>query len=443
MRTLAYVLLALCAWCAGAESAPRDLGRVVFIGDSLTHGVGSASYRWPLHKILVDNGVRFEVVGVAEGNRYAEQGIAPGTLYRGVPFNNRHCSITSECAYEISGRKHTSQRLGGTDIHTWLGQNAAYTGPYKLPAGPPPDTAFILIGTNDILGDYAGRFHTPEHMATLQRDLLHPESGDMSAIVAALRRANPRVRIIVLSIPTWAYHARNDTAAAYAAVQRYNRALAAWAAEKGALFVDVYHVLADAACVSTPGRGVPAFFYAEPRMRLHPSPQGDLLIAGEVARAMGYRGRTADLPALPPAAAPQQLRLAPGAALSLPLPAPARVDFSLLVPAVGNGPAGGWEQGRGLRLRFGDGAVGGSLTISESYILWADGSILYSADMSAAPTHLRIAWHPGDPAQGIARGFYVWLRGQLIGEALPPAPTPPTGLHLHNELHSLPITLTL
>ena len=433
-------LLALGLW---GQAAPQDLGHVIFIGDSITHGVGAASYRWPLHKILVDNGVSFEVVGVAEGNRFAEQGIAPGTTYRGVSFNNRHCSITSERAYEISGRKHPSQRLGASDIHDWLGLDTTYRGPYKLPAGPPPDTCFILIGTNDILGDYDGSFDRPENLRTLKHALLDDATGDMSTIVAALRRANPQMRIIVLSIPTWEYHVKNNTASAYAAVRSYNQALAAWAEQAGVLYVDVYSPLVDAACEEMPGKGVADFFYPEEGLHLHPSTQGDLLMAGAIARALGYHGRTAGLPTPeavpPPSAAPQSLTLAPGQGAELPMPGSrsAAPDFTLRTFRVGNGAAGGWDCGQGLRLRFGDSArTGGDLLITESYITWAPtGAVLYSADMSAPHGPLRIAWVEGDPAQNIPSGYYIWLAGQLIGEALPPAPaTPSTTAHTHKIL---------
>lgn len=423
MRAYILSVLSLClgAWASVAEDAPQDLGRVMFIGDSITHGVGSASYRWPLHKILVDNGVCFEVIGVTEGNRFADQGVAPGERYRGIAFNNRHCSITSERAYEVAGRKHPSQRLGGSDLADWLGFSTDYAGAYKLPEGCVPDTCFILLGTNDILGDYDGCFERPENMELLKRNLLDTEKGDMTTIVALLRRANPQVRIIVLSIPTWEYHEKNDTAAAYAAVREYNSALSAWAQQQGVLYVDVFEPLADAACTEMPGKGVADFFYVEEGLHLHPSAQGDLLMAGRIARALGYHGRTLGQPV--PATVPNgsMSSMSPSEEMTLPLP-DGRLDFILSSLSVGNGAAGGWETRNGLYLRFGNDEAAGELTVSESGIFWGNGRCLYSADMSVAPADLRVAWVEEDASQGIMRGFYVWYGGQLIGEALPPCP---------------------
>lgn len=432
---LAWVLLlgAIAGLHAEQSSAPRDLGRVIFIGDSITHGVGSASYRWPLHKILVDNGIRFNVVGVNEGNRLPEGSVAPGTRYRRSSFNNRHCAITSERAYEVSGRRHVSDHLGGTDVLDWLGLDPTYDGPYKLPAGPPPDTCFILLGTNDMLGDYDGVFHEPQNMRDLEDKLLHPLHGDMSSIVASLRRANPQMRIVTLSIPTWAYHAKNDSQAAYDAIRRYNRALASWAEQQQVLFVDIFDTLADASN-PTPGRGVPDFFTAEPDMQLHPSAQGDLLIAGQIGRALGYHAPTAGLGA-PRTGAARTLSLAPAEQSDIPLRHPSRPDFTLTPTSpIGNGSTGGWDRLRGLHLSFGTGRVAGSFTISECYIIWGDGRILFSADMSTIREPIRVAWVQHKNSRHIPSGFYIWLGDRLIGEALPPTSAAPSPiLRLRNN----------
>ncbi len=70
--------------CYAAETA--ELGNVMFVGDSITHGVNCASYRWAFHKILVDNGIGYESIGVMTGNNSG--GVMPGTQYGGKAFNN-------------------------------------------------------------------------------------------------------------------------------------------------------------------------------------------------------------------------------------------------------------------------------------------------------------------------------------------------------------------
>ena len=84
-------------------SALTDLGNVMFVGDSITHGVNSASYRWELHKILVDNGISYNSVGYKTANYSG--GVTVGEMYGGVNFNNVHSSEASARAWEIAGRK--------------------------------------------------------------------------------------------------------------------------------------------------------------------------------------------------------------------------------------------------------------------------------------------------------------------------------------------------
>lgn len=74
-RRFIYTSLAAFFWaggvCAAGEASP-ELGKIMFVGDSITHGFRAPSYRWPLHKTLVDNGVSFSAVGVHVGNAFRE-----------------------------------------------------------------------------------------------------------------------------------------------------------------------------------------------------------------------------------------------------------------------------------------------------------------------------------------------------------------------------------
>lgn len=377
---------------AARGQAPTELGRVVYIGDSITQGVGAPSYRWALHKILVDNGVTYEEIGVEQGNRVPEAGVPPGTLYRGRPFLNRHCAMSGERAAELSGRQHSPERLDGTSLPDWLGQTP-YIGPRRLPAAP--DTAIILAGTNDLLGDLGEELDNPQKLAEAKAALLDDEQGDMSRIAAALRQANPQVRLVVIEVPTWAYFKRNNRSAAFAALADYNEALQSWAAHKGAIFVSVNHLLADAAAPvmskrrEAPGRGLRAFFCEEPNMLLHPSRQGDLLIAGMVARALGLPGR---LPQVRSAAA------ARGAVLQLPAAPPTEEGFI---------------------LNLTDSPSPARLRIHRYGITWGKDTPLLSADMTRRPIRLTFSYQAADNPLGIPEGFYIWLDDLLIGEALP------------------------
>ena len=81
MKKTLFLLLALNSVLSSAASAASGtdytLGDVMYVGDSITHGVNSASYRWAMHKILVDNGISYDEVGVKSGNYSG--GVSAGT----------------------------------------------------------------------------------------------------------------------------------------------------------------------------------------------------------------------------------------------------------------------------------------------------------------------------------------------------------------------------
>lgn len=53
---------------ASASVSDGNLGNVMYIGDSITHGVNSGSWRWAMHKIFTDNGVSYTEKGIMTGN---------------------------------------------------------------------------------------------------------------------------------------------------------------------------------------------------------------------------------------------------------------------------------------------------------------------------------------------------------------------------------------
>lgn len=459
----------LVSWASTeAQGKTPELGKIMFVGDSITHGYGSPSYRWPLHKILVDSGVKFTVVGVSEGNMSG--GVEPGTTYAGVEFNNRHSAMSSERAYEVSGRINKSGRLGNSNIMDWLGLDKSYKGDFRLASSrETPDIFVMLIGTNDTLSDYGSKGgiggEDGAHLKEVQEALLGKRkgarwsgTGDMDVIVNAMRKANRRARILVLSIPCWSGKGWKVNAEPedFAAIAEYNQALQSWAEWKKVEWVDINPGLVDVSSTDKPGMGVEAFFNAKDK--LHPAPQGDLLIAGNVANALGIGGRTlgaevkpasqfeAQAEALFESATAREgvtltdgtLELAPGKALQCPWGEAVTEDtgFTLEWKAtVGNGTEDGWNPKGGLLVTIGAGGHTGTLLLSESLISWG-GKPLYSSDMSQEHRPLRVAWLKGDEEQGLQPGFYVWLGSQLIGEALPDDKKPMQGLRLQNATDS-------
>ncbi len=284
----------------------KDLGRVLFVGDSITHGKSSASWRWELFKIFVDNGIKLEEVGLQSGNYNGRGGIVPVTsYYRGVTFANRHAAQFSEKAAEVAGRISEPTRMGGTGIRHWLRLEGTPGGPWQLEKGDMPDTVFVALGTNDFVADHSAE---PGGLAAahaeVQNLLIGRKStrtrktwngqGDMDAIVAAIRQANRKARIVVMTLPTygdgvgrWCHKA--ITPEDYAALERYNNNLCDWGVVNKVRVIDVNEGFRD---VSKPGAAVADMLVDQ----MHPNAQGNLIYAGNVAQQLGYAGRTAGLP---------------------------------------------------------------------------------------------------------------------------------------------------
>lgn len=428
------LFVALGASVVMAAESPQDLGKVMFVGDSITHGFGTPSYRWPLHKILVDNGVKYDAVGVTEGNQNPRFCVKPGTLYAGVAFNNRHSAMSSERAYEIAGRINTSGRLGNSNIADWLGLDASYQGKFKLdmPAQT-PDLVVMMIGTNDTFGDYGnkGGVGAGDNMQKAQKNLLGSMAengtwsgtGDLDVIIDSLRKVNPQMRVVILPIPTWHDARRNNNKAEdFAALMLYNENLKKWAHAKNLEFVDINEVLVNPSREDKPGVAEIQFFHAVDR--LHPTVQGDLLIAAKVADALGVPGRTVGLPRKAVADfTPVTLPSVPlTRTIAAPLPQISCPTFTASVNCiVGNGATDGWVTNEGLRFTIGNGENTGVVTVTESGVLWGEKAdkVLYCADMSANQQELRVVYVSGDSSAGYTPGFYVWLGEHLIGEALP------------------------
>lgn len=394
---------ALLGMVGTAQSKEKPLGKLMCIGDSITHGFGAPSYRWPLHKILVDNEVEFSFVGVTQGNQRPVMPENP--QYRGVEYNNRHSAMSSERAYEIAGRINTSGRLGNSNVFDWLGLNKSYKGEFRInPSEEMPDTFVILIGTNDTLSEWGRKGGIGAHVKEATNALLgesrgkkHNGKGDMDTILGALRKANAKARIYVMEIPTWsARKNNNNTTEDFAAIAAYNEELRAWAKHNKVAFIPVNEGMVDVACTDKPFSAVDSMFNAQDH--LHPTVQGDLLMAANVAKALGYPGRTAGL-----------MRGEVKGEVKEPL----TVELS---GTVGDGAKGGWDATELVTLTFTAGGQQGKLSLSESAVKW-NGETLYSADLSANREAVRVAFvEAGNEAQ-VDGGFYIWLGDRLVGEA--------------------------
>lgn len=411
---LLAALLALPALAVESDKAPQtptDLGKVMFVGDSITHGVNAPSWRWCFHKILVDNGIKYESVGYRTGNY--SNGVPAGAEYGGVAFNNVHSAQSSARAWELAGRK-AGGRFDNTNLLNWLGlsdktnNGQPYTGQTWT-----PDTFIMLIGTNDLLSD-APAGVTPDKVNNLLG--ADRKGGDMKTILEAMLKSNPKAKIYVMSVPCWTRHANNNDAEVHKGVLSYNwelqKALNGYK-RKSVSYVEINDGLMDGKS-PTPFYGCENMFNKPGADGLHPSRQGDLIMANDLAKAMGIPGRTAGLErkalkgVLGKKGEPAKAKIA----MDAPSPSGFCAEFRMPQEDASVTLADGTQ---GITLHFRDGKV----LYDDATVL--QGNTAQRVQMKARKAKhsiCRIAYTPGNESQGVTGGFYVWSNGMLIGEAL-------------------------
>ncbi len=443
-------------------------GNTLYIGDSISHGFKVNPYRWYLFKNLVDNGLAQTEVGIQTGYY---QATAP-TTYGTTTFDNLHACQSGITANQVAGQGRTDY-FGGTDLQDWL----SGTGNYSVhTADNPdttvvPDTAFVMLGTNDIFGknSQGAILNTTTMVELADGSTVTPlqwhtdnMKAYLSSIVNSLQTAAAQsgssVNIVITAVPTWSETRRansNGTADSNAALTTLNQELKTWAeSQQGVTFIDINkgiinvavteEATAPAGMSNRPGAAVASMYQSDGQ---HPNEQGNLIIAGNIAQQLGYAGRTAgqarkdftdevfthqaqDIISAKTTASSgvtlsgEALELSNGATLSAAWDAADNlekgfsVDFSFGGDTkVGNGATDGWDITQVFSLSVGDGTYSGTLNINEAHIKWGD-TILYSTDTSALSDSLRVAYIHGNESQGLSSGFYVWMGDMLIGEAL-------------------------
>ena len=404
----------------------KSLGRVMFCGDSITHGVNDQTWRWQLFKILVDNDIEAQIVGPRSGYTPGYTRLATsdaGDSYAGVAFPNVHLAQSSGRTHNIisgSNSGMTGVNYGG---HSTKSAAASFN----------CDTWCCLMGTNDLLSD---RGYSPEEFATKMQNLLGgkvcvngkrfiwtpgADWGNMGRIAADILKEESDV-LYVMSVPCWGHHSNNNEPDRHEAVRNYNCLLQEWveryakAHGRKLVFVDVNRGMVDYDH-EVPFSWPDSMSNRPGRDGLHPNEQGSLIIAGNLARAMGLPGRTAGLSR---AAAADWFR----------------VGKNGVAGSVSHEPLFDQNKGYSVELKFcckehsrpkrseavrftvSDAQGSGTVCITSNTISWGDRP-LYCAPSMAEPPALRLVWHPGDAAQNKPQGYYLWLGDMLIGQGLP------------------------
>lgn len=427
-----------------------SIGRVTFLGDSITHGVDDQSYRWQLFKTLTDNGIENEIVGPREGySSMNADGIGEtrdaGTSYGGTVFANVHLAQASGRTRNIiSGKTVTTDYAPSQGGVNYGGHSTATTADAY-----DSNTWFCMMGTNDLLSDNGT---STDIYCQKMEEMLGGEVsytggsynwragdnwGNMATIVNDVHGEGDT--FYMLSILPWGAHNNNQGAENRLAAQEFNRNLKLWTETYSAktgkklVYVDVTRGMVDVTS-SQAFRGHDSFFN-RPGVAgtttvqglsndgLHPGEQGSLIMAGNLAQAMGIGGRTAGLERASAAGWESAVvgELAAGTVVlhgenSFTMEGGYTVDFSAVF---GNGATDGWLAAENaLSISIGDGTNSGTLKLSEGYIMWGS-DVLFCQDNSATGLDaLRVVWHNGNEADNVLKGYYVWLGDMLIGQSL-------------------------
>lgn len=431
-----------------------DTGAIVFVGDSITQGAGtsasttdkSVSYRYSLWKNFVDNGITWNPQGSV--TKFYDGSSANETQtpnYRGSVFvNNSEGHYGWDAAWIVSGQ------TDGRSSDTWASGGLA---DWMKNYSAEPETAAVLIGVNDLSRGSSGTAtYTYEEIC-----------GNVKNIVSTLQANSSALKTVhVFSILPSAQSSWNSGRSPSTAPAEYNAILKA-EVESGKWDTDsvkvIYHDITT---------GFSAAKHTSDS--LHPNEQGCLILAGNIARALGIGQRTAGLERRSASALASQAQFSAGTSGGAPsismniggeektftAPSSGANYFSLnsagnlvlntpTTDTIGYDYRLAWASDtsqtqdltfaisvkmnelnstakeNGLCLIIGNGGnTGAGLFYVKEDGIYYNASLLYSADMTQDFSDLTISFVTETSADklGIASGFYIWLEDQLIGESL-------------------------
>lgn len=430
---------------AREKSSDDSLGRIMFCGDSITHGVNDQTWRWQLFKTLVDNGVEAEIVGPRSGYTPGYTRLSTsdaGDSYGGVTFPNVHLAQSSGRTHNIISGSNAGMSGVNYGGHSTKSAAASFN----------CDTWCCLMGTNDLLSD---RGYSPQEFAQKMQNLLGGkvsqgggkyswkpgrEWGNMGRIAADLLKEDSDV-LYVMAVPCWGNHSNNNEPERHEAVRQYNQLLKDWvsryakAHDKKLRFVDVNVGMVDydhAVPFSWPD----SMSNRPGRDGLHPNEQGSLIIAGNLARAMGLPGRTAGLPRTASDSWQSLVKKSkvksPQSLEHEPLFDRAK-GYSVELKFAIKGVRKNSRKGSGaVELTVSDAQGSGTVRITPTSICWGERPLYCARSFAEGVKPMRVAWHPGDAAQNKPQGYYLWLGDMLIGQGLPASAPAEQGVKLES-----------
>jgi lysophospholipase L1-like esterase len=191
------LLVAACLQALAGSVPTTDFGKLALVGDSITQGGHTPSYRHPFWKHLVDHdvtaGTDYTFVGSQTGFHQSLSGGIPAT-YRGETFANVHeghwgwRSKWLNADEPLPAGRYNANNLGQGTIANWTGQSATFAtgnaGVLAFTASTSvPDTVVMMIGINDF-GDGTSAADVESRIGRMVRQY-QAANGDVRIHVAA------------------------------------------------------------------------------------------------------------------------------------------------------------------------------------------------------------------------------------------------------------------
>lgn len=261
----AYVLTA-----SPLVAEASDFGKIAFVGDSITQGAGkntgygtdrSVSWRYPLWKIFMSNGVAWNPVGTTmifvDGSS-ANASQTPN--FRGNVYDNRNEGHYGWRTYDfLNGPQGRVANAGSGKLEEWLNDTSAY------PAGT-PDTVTLLLGVNDL------SFHKTAAET----------AANAKTMIQLYQAKNPNVNVHVFSVlpsnqgSTWGGKPCAEAIKDYNAELKRQIDGGEWSTGTSKV---LYHDISS---------GFDASAYTA-NDNLHPNAAGALIVAKNIASALGLK----------------------------------------------------------------------------------------------------------------------------------------------------------
>ncbi len=463
----------------------NDPGGIIFIGDSITQGGNfnsglAASYRYQLFRNFVDNGITYNPMGTTQGASGGVDVSGKTPDYRGYTFSNVSEAAASGRSYQYAGHDagsnyktnpgtvrpavnagplsvkfgledpythSTTDYYNGSTLTTYTGDTYA-----KLYGDTKAQTAVVMIGINDIY-DMDDATYTQTHEQIV---------SNINRIITTLQSYNKDIHVVVAGLlPV------GQNNGAYDDLPGYNSMLKAAAETWSTATSTVTYADLSEGFYATNGAMI------DTARGAHPNAQGELIVAGNLARVLGVGQRNlgyerrdtanlashADLSSTAPSISlasadggqtvTRQFTVnkdettaqlsSDGKSLTISSPKAtqdnyikldlgstedlvrtATYNLTLRMNAAGDGN----DNVNTLSLFIGDGKTGaGILNVREDGILWGE-TLLYGSPYEVNLPHtftldevsLRVV--VAENADSTAGVYHVWLGDQLIGENL-------------------------